>query len=124
MGTKLEQEALEPGRARELIAGEDAQVLDVRDEEEVADVRLAGAVLVRDGELDEALESIDEDHPVVVVCADGKRSGEVAADLRERGYDAACLKGGIKAWAGDKLPTLPRDAEEFHGPRRPGPLGS
>jgi len=62
-------------------------------------------------------------HRVVVLCEDGKRSAEVAEDLRQRGYQAAIVKGGMKAWAGDKMPTLPREAEEFHGPRRPGPLG-
>ena len=123
MASKLEEEVLEPGRARELIAGEEAQVLDIRDEEEFAEVRIAGAVLARDGELDDAVRSLDEDHPVVVVCGDGERSAEVAADLRERGFQAAAIKKGMSGWTGDKLPTIPRDAEEFYGPRRPGPIG-
>jgi rhodanese-related sulfurtransferase len=124
MGSELNEEELEPDRARELIASEGAQTLDLRDDDEFADAHIAGAVRPEGGDLDRALESLDEDKPVVVVCGDDGRSAEVAADLRERGYQAASLKGGMKGWAGDKLPTIPRDTEEFHGPRRPGPLGS
>jgi rhodanese-related sulfurtransferase len=124
MGAELKEEELEPARARELIATEGAQPLDLRDEDQYAEVRIAGTVRASEDDLDEALESIDQDRPVVVVCEDGERSAKVAADLRDRGYQAAALKGGMKAWAGDKNPTIPRDTEEFHGPRRPGPLGS
>jgi rhodanese-related sulfurtransferase len=121
--SELEEE-LDPKRARELIASDRAQTLDLRDEDEFADARIAGAVRAEGEDIDAALESLDEDRPVVVVCADGKRSSEVAADLRERGYQAAVVKGGMKAWAGDSLPTQPREDEEFEGPRRPGPLGA
>jgi len=124
MESELKEEELEPARARELIATEGAQPLDLRDEDQYAEVRIAGTVRASEDDLDEALESIDQDRPVVVVCEDGERSAKVAADLRDRGYQAAALKGGMKAWAGDKHPTIPRDTEEFHGPRRPGPLGS
>jgi len=124
MGSEaLKDEELEPDRARELIATEGGQVLDLRGDTEFAEGRIAGSVRPEGEDIDAALESLDEDQPVVVLCEDGKRSAEVAEDLRQRGYQAAIVKGGMKAWAGDKMPTLPREAEEFHGPRRPGPLG-
>jgi rhodanese-related sulfurtransferase len=123
MESELKEETLDPKRARELIASEGVQALDLRDEDHFADAHIAGAVRAEDDEIDAALESLDQDRPVVVVCADGERSSEVAADLRERGYQAAVVKGGMKAWTGDSLPTLPREDEEFEGPRRPGPLG-
>jgi rhodanese-related sulfurtransferase len=123
MESELKEEALDPKRARELIASEGVQALDLREEDDFADAHIAGAVRADADEIDAAIESLDEDRPVVVVCADGERSPEVAADLRERGYQAAVVKGGMKAWTGDDLPVQPREAEEFHGPRRPGPLG-
>ena len=123
MGSELNEETLEPKRARELIAREGVQVLALQDEDDFAEAHIAGAVRFEGDEVDAAVESLDEDRPVVVVCPDGEQSAEVAADLRERGYEAADVKGGMKAWSGDKLPTLPREAEDFHGPRRPGPLG-
>jgi rhodanese-related sulfurtransferase len=118
------EEELDAERARELIASEGAQTLDVRGQDEFAEGHIAGAVRTDEGEVEAALEALSQDRPVVVVCADGKRSPEVAADLRERGFQASVIKGGMKAWSGDSLPTIPRDTEEFHGPRRPGPLGS
>jgi rhodanese-related sulfurtransferase len=124
MESELTEETLDPQRARELIASEGVQALDLQDQDDFADAHIAGAVRAESGEIDSALESLDQDRPVVVVCADGKRSAEVVEDLRGRGYQAAVVKGGMKAWTGDGLPVQPREAEEFHGPRRPGPLGS
>jgi rhodanese-related sulfurtransferase len=123
MESELKEETLDAKRARELIASEGVQTLDLRDEDDFADAHIAGAVRAEGDEIEGALESLDQDRPVVVVCADGKRSSDVAADLRERGLQAAVVKGGMKAWTGDGLPVQPREAEEFHGPRRPGPLG-
>ena len=124
MGAELEEENVKPDCARELIASERGQVLDLRGDEEFAADRIAGAVRPSGDDIETALESVDEDRPVLVICEDGKRSSEVAADLRERGYQASVVEGGMKAWIGDKLPTLPRESEEFQGPRRSGPLGS
>jgi rhodanese-related sulfurtransferase len=122
-GDELKDETLDPEQARKLLASEGAQALDLRDQDDFAEGHIAGAIRADEVGLEEALESLPEDRPVVVVCADGKRSPEVAGDLRDRGYQAAVVKGGMKAWVGDSLPTQPREDEEFHGPRRPGPLG-
>jgi rhodanese-related sulfurtransferase len=123
MGPELEEETLDPKRARQLIASEGAQPVDLRDEDDFADGHIAGAMRADTDEVGSAVESLDQDRPVVVVCDDGKRSSHVAADLREQGYRAAIVKGGMKAWTGDGLPVQPREDEEFEGPRRPGPLG-
>ena len=123
MAPELNEESLDPARARELIARDGAQVLDLQEDDDFAAAHIAGAVRADREEIDAAVESLDEDRPVVVVCEDGERSGEVAAELRERGYQVAVVDGGMKAWTGDSLPTQPREAEDFHGPRRPGPLG-
>jgi rhodanese-related sulfurtransferase len=69
----LDEEKLQPKRAREVIAGEGAQVLDLRDDDEWLEARIAGAVRAED-DLEGAVEALDEDRPVVVVCANGKRS--------------------------------------------------
>ena len=115
MTSELEEEKLQPKRAREVIAGEGAQVLDLRDDDEWLEARIAGAVRAED-DLEGAVEALDEDRPVVVVCANGKRSDEVADDLRERGFQAATIKQGMRGWMRSKLQTLPREAEEFKGP--------
>jgi rhodanese-related sulfurtransferase len=113
---ELDDEELDPKRARELIASEGCQALDLRELDDWAEAHIAGAVRVEDGDVEGALASLEEDRPVVVVSEDDKRSAEVAADLRERGFAAGILKGGMKSWTGAGLPTQPRDAEEFKGP--------
>jgi rhodanese-related sulfurtransferase len=116
-----EQDTIGPKRAREVIASEGGQVLDLRGDDEWVDARIAGAVRGQGDDLEEAIESFDEDRPLLVLCTDGKRSEEIAGDLRERGFQAAAIKGGMKGWMGDGMPTMPRETEEFHGPRSTSP---
>jgi rhodanese-related sulfurtransferase len=110
---ELDEESLDPGRARELIASEGGQTLDLQELDDYAEAHIAGAIRAKEGEMDAALESLSKESPVIVVCADGKRSVEVAADLRQRGFQVAVIKGGMTAWSGDGLPTQPRPAEPF-----------
>jgi rhodanese-related sulfurtransferase len=121
---KLGSDELAPDDAREVIATERGQTVDVRDGEEFAAGHIPGAVNVPEDELEKRLDELSKDGPVIVVCASGSQSARAAEQLRERGYEAASMKGGMKAWQGDSLPLQPAEDEEFHGPRRPGPLGA
>ena len=120
MASELD-ERIDPKRARELIAREGAQAVDLQDDDDYRAGHIAGSTRADADDLDGAVEPLDEDRPVIVICADGERSAAVAAELRERGLQAAVLKGGIKAWASDGLPIQPREAEEFEGPKRTSP---
>ena len=104
---------LDAKRAREVIASEGGQALDLRELDDWGEAHIAGAVRVEDDDVEAALESLSQDQPVVVVCATGDRSVQVAAELRERGFRAAVLKGGMKSWSGAGLPTQPREAGDF-----------
>jgi rhodanese-related sulfurtransferase len=103
------EEQLEPEQARELIAANEVAVLDIRDDEQWREKRIAGARQVNADAIDEALADVDEDGAVLIVCADGERSAELAAKLREDGRDAACIEGGIDAWEKKKLAMQPSD---------------
>jgi len=93
-------------------AGEPVRVLDLRDRDEVDQWRLAGPSVTLTqkannrfvqarvtGEVDEFVADIDGDGPITVVCARGQASDVVAEGLREAGYDAHNLAGGMEAWA-------------------------
>jgi rhodanese-related sulfurtransferase len=97
---------LEPGAARELIASNEASVVDIRDDDDWHEKRVAGAVHA-EGNLDAALEGVDDDRPVIIVCGDGDRSARLAAELRERGREVASIEGGMEAWEGEKFPMQP-----------------
>ena len=116
MTTEKLEETLSAEDARELIASRDVRVLDVRDDEEWEETRIAGAVHQPEDVVIERLDDLPDDTRIVVVCTDGERSAKLASKLRERGKQAASIDGGLNAWKEEGLPTQPRSAQEFEGP--------
>ena len=123
MSTKSLEETVSPEDARELIAAGDAQAVDIRDDEQWEESRIPGATHLSEEELAKRMSDLPDDAAIVVVCADGDASAEVAAKLREEGHEAASIKGGMKAYEGERLPLQPRPDEEFEGPDYSKPPG-
>ena len=74
-------------------------LVDVREPDEYAMVRVPGAVLVPLSEFASRFEELPRDRPLLVMCAAGKRSLVAADHLRRAGYpDVANVEGGIIAW--------------------------
>ncbi|WP_375498152.1 rhodanese-like domain-containing protein [uncultured Jatrophihabitans sp.] len=80
----------------------DAVLLDVRENEEWAAGHIAGAVHVPMNEVPQRLSydpgPITPEATVVVICKVGGRSAQVTAWLRQQGYQAVNLEGGMLAW--------------------------
>jgi rhodanese-related sulfurtransferase len=118
-------ESIDAEEARTLIAAGSVKVFDVRSAEDFADERINGSTHC---DPDGIAERLGEDHrdKVLVVCADGEHSAEVAGSLRDDGIDAASLEGGFGAWTGEHLPTAPNPDEEYEGPpvKIPGAVDS
>jgi rhodanese-related sulfurtransferase len=78
-----------------------APLLDVREEDEYAEARVASAVLVPlatvPDQLD-AIRSLAGTQTLYVICAAGGRSNRAAAFLRGQGIDAVNVAGGTNAW--------------------------
>ena len=53
-----------------------------------------------------ALDRLDRDDEIVVVCKVGSRSAYVAAWLNQQGFRASNLDGGLMAWAGAGRPLV------------------
>jgi len=79
-------------------SGHSHMLIDVREPFEHASARIAGAMLIPMGEVLSKLEILPTDRTIVVQCQSGARSGRVASALRQKGYDAVNLTGGIQAW--------------------------
>ncbi len=79
-------------------------LLDVREGAERAQGHIGGRLLPL-GQLEARAFELDDLHhqDVVVYCKSGARSGVAARWLRERGYRAVSLRGGIDAW--DAIPV-------------------
>src|SRR5215831_10870684 len=89
--------------------GESIMLLDVREPEEVALVRLPDAVHIPMGEIPGRLHDIDPDKEIVVYCHHGVRSTRVAMFLAQRDFmQVKNLAGGIDAWALDVAPGMIR----------------
>ena len=51
------------------------------------------------------LTAVQGKSPVMVVCASGARAAMAAARLKEMGYDAQLVEGGLAGWKKAGLPT-------------------
>ncbi len=87
------------------MATDDAILLDVRTEEEVAEGTLAQAQhIVYDASFSDKLEGLEK-KPIFIYCASGIRSGKAAKILRDKGYDSVYeLEAGLNGWTAAGLP--------------------
>lgn len=85
------------------------QFIDVREPHEHAITRVNGARLIPLGTLPDALETLDPQRPVLLLCKVGGRSARAVRFLQERGFrDVWNIAGGILRWADDVDPSLPK----------------
>lgn len=95
---------------RRMDAGDDIQLIDVRQPDEYAFAKIEGARLIPLGELMKRLGEIDESKETVVHCHLGGRSARAIEALQRAGFkgDLKNLKGGITAWSDEVDPTIPK----------------
>lgn len=80
------------------------QVIDVREDFEWADGHIANAVHIPLRQLPDRLDHLERNQPLLLVCQVGLRSGVATTFLKERGYDAHNLQGGMEMWMAQGLP--------------------
>jgi rhodanese-related sulfurtransferase len=93
--------------ATQLINHEDAVVLDVREDSELAGGRIPGARHIPLGQLGNRVSELNKfkGKPIVVNCRSGHRSATACRILRKQGFDKVYnLKGGIASWEQAGLP--------------------
>lgn len=79
-------------------------IVDVRDPDEFAAVRIAGSINIPLGQLPARLGELPADRALVVVCLSGTRSAIAAATVAQDGREAANVDGGLLAWRDAGLP--------------------
>ena len=87
-------------------AEDDLFLLDVREAWELEKACLKGAVHIPLGEVMSTQDKLPSDRPIYVLCHHGVRSLKVALWLRQQGYEAYSVRGGIDAWARDIDPSV------------------
>ncbi|HLU21573.1 MAG TPA: rhodanese-like domain-containing protein [Bacillaceae bacterium] len=84
-----------------LDAGETLHIIDVREDEEVAEGIIPGAVHIRMGAIPEHMDQLDETVEYIIVCRSGGRSGRVCEYLHAQGFDVTNMDGGMLKWTGE-----------------------
>jgi len=84
-------------RAR-LARGEDVFLLDVREDDEVAEWAYPIGVHIPLGQLGDRLSELPAGRTITVACRSGGRSATAANALSEAGWTAENLTGGALAW--------------------------
>ena len=93
---------------RRIDAGEDVQLIDVREPYEYQIAQIGGK-LIPQNDVPQRLADIDRDREVVVHCKSGGRSQRIAEFLKQSGYPRVVnVAGGILAWSDEIDPKVPK----------------
>ena len=91
---------------RRIDAGEDVQLIDVREPYEYQIAQIGGK-LIPQNDVPNRLAEIDREREVIVHCRSGARSQRIAEFLKQAGYPKVVnLAGGILAWSDEIDPTV------------------
>ncbi len=82
-------------------ANEQLNVVDVREDAEVANGVIPGAIHIPLGQLQERKGELSQDTAYIFVCHAGGRSYQACTYLESEGYDVTNLEGGMSAWEGE-----------------------
>ncbi|MBC8030948.1 MAG: rhodanese-like domain-containing protein [Pyrinomonadaceae bacterium] len=90
--------------------GEDIQLIDVREADEVAIATIPNAVHIPLGQVMSRASEIDPTRETVIHCKMGGRSAKAIEALKRSGFagNLINLKGGITAWSNEVDPSVPK----------------
>lgn len=84
-----------------LDANEDLNVIDVREDFEVEQGVVPGAVHMPLGQIPERTAELDTAKSYIIVCRSGGRSANACEYLAAQGFDVTNLEGGMLAYDGE-----------------------
>lgn len=91
-------------------AGDDIQLIDVRQPDEYDFAKIEGAKLIPLGQIVQRMDEIDENRETVIHCKAGGRSAKAIEALQRAGFkgDLKNMRGGITAWSDEVDPKIPK----------------
>lgn len=101
-------QSLSTAQATQLINKEDAVVLDIRDKGDFGQGHLANAINIPYANLANRMTelSVHKEKPIILVCKTGQTVSMAGKMLREQGYNAVRLNGGMMEWNAQNLPVV------------------
>ena len=90
--------------------GDDIQIIDVREDDEVAIARIPNAKHIPLAQVFNRMDEIDPSRETVVHCKMGGRSARAIEALQRSGFQGKLinLKGGIIGWSNEVDPSVPK----------------
>lgn len=89
---------------QKLEKGEKIALIDVREEEEVAQGMIPEAEHIVMGTIPENLDRLDKETNYIIVCRSGMRSENVSRYLIQNGFKATNMTGGMLEYTGETAP--------------------
>ncbi|TWT05914.1 rhodanese-like domain-containing protein [Planomicrobium sp. CPCC 101079] len=84
-------------------SGQNFQLVDVREDDEVALGMVPGAKHIPLGQLPERFEELEINEPVYCICKGGVRSLKACDFLESKGIDTVNVEGGMMSWNGEAV---------------------
>jgi rhodanese-related sulfurtransferase len=93
---------------RQLDAGEQFTLLDVREPWEFVTASIAGSTQIPMDQIPMRIQELDPDEHIIVMCHHGVRSATVASWLQQQGFTKVqSMRGGINLWSHMVDPKVP-----------------
>ena len=96
-----------------------AQLLDIRTEAEYEAGHIPGARHVPLADVPKESTGLAKNHPVILYCRSGNRSGPAADAFAASGWDAHSIEGGLLAWAEAGYELEPAEGSVIENPNMP-----
>ncbi|MCA1023957.1 rhodanese-like domain-containing protein [Halobacillus litoralis] len=81
---------------------EEFTIIDVREDEEVAEGMIPGARHIKLGDIPQSVDQLPKDESYVMVCRSGRRSMNASEFMKEKGFsDVSNMEGGMLKWNGE-----------------------
>lgn len=101
-------QSVSAAQATRMINKEDALVLDIREASEFKEGHIANAMNLPYASLAQRMSELDKhkSRPIILVCKTGQTVSTASKMLKEKGYNALRLQGGMMEWNNQNLPAI------------------
>lgn len=86
---------------QELLKNDEPNIIDVREDDEVAAGMIPDANHIPLGSIESRMDELDKSKEYILVCRSGGRSGRAAQILENQGFKVINMTGGMMAWEGE-----------------------
>ncbi|GIO24956.1 rhodanese-like domain-containing protein [Oceanobacillus sp. J11TS1] len=94
---------LSPEEVDAIKENDNIQLIDVREDEEVAQGMIENSLHIPLGDIPNEYQNLDKEKEYVIICRSGRRSYNAAAFLQDQGFQVSSMSGGMLDWQGEVI---------------------